>query len=109
MENLGGPSATENTNSVANADNQSENLNATQVAESTENAGNVEKPEENLASKWDIVKEVEFNGNSAREKFYEQYYKEHPEEVHQLVENFLDQKMAEADEHHAEEIGRAHV
>ncbi|MBQ3326078.1 hypothetical protein IJG79_02960 [Candidatus Saccharibacteria bacterium] len=106
MENLGGPSATENTNSVANADNQSENLNATQVAESTENAGNVEKPEENLASKWDIVKEVEFNGNSAREKFYEQYYKEHPEEVHQLVENFLDQKMAEADEHHAEEMTR---
>ncbi len=59
------------------------------------------------ADKWEAVKEVEFAGNgSARDKFYERYYKSHPGEVHKAVQDFLDQKMSEEEEHHAEEMTR---
>lgn len=70
-----------------------------------ENAG--EQNTESPAEKWDTVKDVEFAGNdSARERFYERYYKNHKAEIHHLVEDFLDQKMAEEEAHHAEEMTR---
>ena len=70
-----------------------------------ENSG--EQNVSDSAKKWESVKEVEFAGNdSARDKFYERYYKDHQEEIHKLVQDFLDQKMAEEEEHHAEEMTR---
>lgn len=70
-----------------------------------ENSG--EQNVSDSAKEWESVKEVEFAGNdSARDKFYERYYKDHQEEIHKLVQDFLDQKMAEEEEHHAEEMTR---